>query len=256
MSFILNALRKSEQERRSLEAETLNDRILSAPPLKKSNKTAVFIAFLIVGNVFIIACIVWFFHNNSMSAPEVTTPITVSASPVQEKKLKTNVIIKPVQPEKLVQKIDSNTTSIAEMIDDQKPEPVITQLPVMPIIQKKPVPETIKPVVPAIKPEQPNKPLPVIKVTEPIKSTQPEIIPVKRDIPFLSELPIEFRQTVPKFHINVFVYSQQPDDRFVMIDMVKYKPGQHIKDTLLLKEILPVSMVIVYQNQEFQIERP
>jgi len=56
--------------------------------------------------------------------------------------------------------------------------------------------------------------------------------------------------------INVFVYSEHPEDCFVMIDMVKYKSGQQIKDAMLLKEIRPDSLVIVYQNREFQIERP
>jgi len=41
-----------------------------------------------------------------------------------------------------------------------------------------------------------------------------------------------------------------------MIDMVKYKPGQQIKDAMVLKEIRPDSLVVVYQNQAFQIERP
>jgi len=79
---------------------------------------------------------------------------------------------------------------------------------------------------------------------------------VKQDIPLLSDLPFEFRQTVPKFTINVFVYSQQPEERFVMIDMVKYKPGQQIKDVMMLKEILPDSLVVDYQNRTFKIERP
>lgn len=256
MSFILNALRKSEQERRNLEAETLNDKILPVQPLQKSNKTAIFITFLVIGNVLIIAGIVWFFQNNSISKEEIATLNTPPTFPVQEQKLKPKVLNKASQPEQPAPKPDSKITSISEMIDEQKPEPIATPLPVKSIVTKKPVADTVKPVVPDIKSEQPIKPLPVIKAAEPVESTSPEIVPVKRDIPFLSELPVEFRQSVPKFNINVFVYSQQPDERFVMIDMVKYKPGQQIKDKLLLKEILPVSLVIVYQNQEFQIERP
>lgn len=72
----------------------------------------------------------------------------------------------------------------------------------------------------------------------------------------LSDLPFEFRQTLPKFTINVFVYSQDPEERFIMIDMVKYKPGQQIKDAMLLKEILPDGFVIDYQNRVFKIKRP
>jgi len=38
--------------------------------------------------------------------------------------------------------------------------------------------------------------------------------------------------------------------------MVKYKPGQQIKDAMLLKEILPDGFVIDYQNRVFKIKRP
>jgi len=73
MSFILNALRKSEQERQALQSETVNDRIFLPQPQQKRSKTAKFIAFLVVSNVLIIACIVWFVLNNSTPKPSTTT---------------------------------------------------------------------------------------------------------------------------------------------------------------------------------------
>lgn len=84
----------------------------------------------------------------------------------------------------------------------------------------------------------------------------PETISVRQDIPFLNDLPLAFRQSLPKFTVNVFVYAQQPEDRFVMIDMVKYKAGQHTKNTMVIKKILADSLVVVYQNQTFKIKRP
>jgi general secretion pathway protein B len=69
-------------------------------------------------------------------------------------------------------------------------------------------------------------------------------------------LPIEFRRTIPELNINVFVYSEHGEESFVMIDMVKYKSGQQLKNGMTLKAILNDSLVIVYQNREFQIERP
>lgn len=259
MSFILNALRKSEQERRQLESETLTDRILPAQPIQKRNKTSVFLALLILGNVFIIAGIVWFFQKNSTSKPDIT--ISAPTLTTQEKKSKPKTIAKLSETEKPTHKVEPNSTSIANLIDEQKPAPTAAPIPAKPIIEKNTVTATPKPAPVTPKPAptiQAQAPIPTQSVTV-AKTVEPgpeEIVAIKSDIPFLSELPIEFRKSVPKLNINVFVYSQHPEDRFVMIDMVKYKPGQQIKDTLLLKEILPVSMVIVYQNQEFQIERP
>jgi general secretion pathway protein B len=75
-------------------------------------------------------------------------------------------------------------------------------------------------------------------------------------IPYLSDLPNDFRQSVPKMAINVFVYSRDPAERFVIINMVKYKAGQLTKDEVAIKEILPKSLVLNYRDQTFQIAQP
>ena len=251
MSFILNALRKSEQERQALQSETVNDRILLPQPQQKPSKATRFLVFLIVGNVFAIISIVWFFQYSRGPAPEITAQVIPKTSLVQEKKSEPKAM-KAVQPEKPKPGEASETRSIAELIDEQGALP----LAVKPIGIKKQVPEIIKQSELVNKVKLPIPNIPVIIAPTKAEPVPPETIAVKKDLPFLSELPFEFRQTVPAFTINVFVYSVQAEERFVMIDMVKYKPGQKIKNSMLLKEILPVSLVVVYQNQTFQIARP
>ena len=246
MSFILNALRKSEQERQIVQPETVTDKIRLQQPPQNRHKTAKFYAFLVTGNVLLIACLVWFAQKNSIPTPDLTAQPVSKALPAQETKDNSNVMGKVTQPEKPVQKKEAKTTSIAEWVETQKPEKVV--------VTKKPTADAAKP-LPII-----NKPvLPAsieIETAANLEPIPPEIIPVKKSPPFLSDLPYDFRQTVPKLTINVFVYSEHPEDCFVMIDMVKYKSGQQIKDAMVLKEIRPDSLVIVYQNREFQIERP
>ncbi|MEI6066566.1 MAG: general secretion pathway protein GspB [Methylococcaceae bacterium] len=246
MSFILNALRKSEQERQIVQSETVTDKILLQQPPQNRHKTAKFYAFLVTGNVLLIACLVWFVQKNSIPTPDLTAQPVSKALPAQETKDNSNVMGKVTQPEKPKQKTETQTTSIAEWVETQKPEKVaLTKKPTTDAT--KPLPITNKPVLPA----------PIeIETAANLEPNLPETIPVKKGPPFLSDLPYEFRQTVPKLSINVFVYSEHPEDCFVMIDMVKYKSGQQIKDAMVLKEIRPDSLVIVYQNREFQIERP
>jgi general secretion pathway protein B len=69
-------------------------------------------------------------------------------------------------------------------------------------------------------------------------------------------MPPEFRRNVPNLNINVFVYAKSPEDRFVIIDMKKYRAGQETADGLEIKEIKSNSLVISYQNKTFQIKRP
>jgi len=259
MSFILNALRKSEQERQALHPETVTDRILLHQPKQKRSKTTRFFAFLIIGNVLIIACIVWFVLNYSKPAPEKIAQAISKPLPVQETRVESDVIAKSMPQERPIQQTEAKTASISEWVEAQKPEPA--RLPVKPVIPKKPVPDMIKqPVIvnkPALPIQQTTPAIAAVKVEpEPPEAILEKKASVKNDIPFLSDLSYEFRQMVPKFNINVFVYSQQPEERFVMIDMIKYKSGQQIKDAMVLKEIRPDSLVVVYQNQTFRIKRP
>jgi len=253
MSFILNALRKSEQERQALQPETVTDRILLNQPQQNRGKTAKIFAFLIIGNILIIACIVWFVRNNSTPTPDTTAQTISKPVPAQETAVKSEAIAKLTQPERPTQKAEAQTTSIAKWVEAQKPEPA--PLPVKPVITKKPAAHIIKQFSVVAKSVVPTQVTPSLVATVKVEPNPPEPIPVKKDIPFLSDLPFEFRQSVPKITTNVFVYSNHPEESFVMIDMVKYKVGQQIKDAMLLKEIRPNSLVVVYQNRTFQIER-
>lgn len=249
MSFILNALRKSEQERQALQSDTVTDKILLPQPPQHHGNTTKLFAFLIIVNILIIACFGWFIRNSLISPPETTAPVISKPLPTQNVKLESKAIAKSIEPKRPVHKTEFETVSIAELIDGEKRESA--PLPAKPLVAKKPVAES------AIA-KYPNLPISETPAIAPAK-TQPDALqtlPVTTDIPFLNDLPSEFRQTVPKFTLNVFVYSPVPDERFVMVDMVKYKTGQQIKDALLLKEILPDSFVVDYRNRTFKIKRP
>ena len=242
MSFILNALRKSEQERQALQSETVTDKILLPQPPQNRSKINKLLVFLLIANMLVIAGIVWLVRNDSTLAPNTTTQTLPLPQPEQGAKLEAKAIDKSIQPKRLKQRAESEAASIAELIDKEKP--VTTK--------RTTAADAIKQPVIASKSEQA---IPAIASTK-VKPDEFEIISVTKDVPFLNDLPFEFRQTVPKFTINVFVYSREPAERFVMIDMVKYKPGQQIKDAMLLKEILPDGFVVDYQSRTFKIRRP
>jgi general secretion pathway protein B len=57
-------------------------------------------------------------------------------------------------------------------------------------------------------------------------------------------------------NINVYVYSEDPEQRFVIVDMAKYRPGQRIGDGPLLEAITPNSLVLHFEDRQFRIRRP
>ncbi|MDP2179472.1 general secretion pathway protein GspB [Methylicorpusculum sp.] len=264
MSYILNALRKSEQERQSKQPESVTNRILMQPP---ERKTAVigWIALAILGNVAAIAGIIWYVQN----LPE---PPRIDAAPVAS-----SVVLADSESK------DRPKTRPIELPKTRENQPAPKPLPATEQIAiSKPKTNPLKPVLPA-----PPKPVPV-KIKEPVEDAdkpasvvdnrsfdevieqvpdmtaialaaeqKPEPEPESANkIPYLSDLPNDFRQSVPKMAINVFVYARDPAERFVIINMVKYKAGQLTKDEVAIKEILPKSLVLNYRDQTFQIAQP
>ena len=277
MSYILNALRKSEQERRNKEPETLQHRIAEIPPPADA-KTPGLIAALIVINVLLLG---YFALDHYRRVPGSTVPVEASIEP------RTVEVIK-VKPENAADKdIKVEPEPVFEASSGQQPSPGSgNQIKVDPKpvakAEKKPV-ET-PPVITDKGSPQPTLPKtgnasgPVggdvqsrapaynsAASERPSESTRgqvkkdadPNIKPSETSpIPYLDELPYEFRQRIPSFNINVFVYSEQVAGSFVMIDMEKYKVGQRIKGALELKEIRPDSLVVRYDDRIFQIKRP
>ena len=254
MSFILNALRKSEQERQSLKAETVTDRILINQP--EQNKSKAVKLYVIVGmvNVLLIVGIVWFLKYSPVQSVNPTAPAVLANLPLPEVNGKAKSVVKIMPPEKKTQASDVKTTSIEDWVEAVKPKAVI---------------EIKKPVIPKDKPvEHVNQPSDVnksgfvaqvksqIKAVEPLSASIPESEPAKNDIPFLNSLPSQDNRSIPKLNINVFVYSEHAEESFVMIDMVKYKAGQHLENGMILKAIRPDSLVLDYQGRVFQLERP
>jgi general secretion pathway protein B len=249
MSFILNALRKSEQERQMLHAETVTDRIIINQLEPNKSKSVKFYAALIIGNVLLIFGIFIGLRYDPLTFLNTVPQATSSIS------LPPKVLLTPtITSEKPIRAETPKKASIAEWVNNQKP--VIKDLTTKPAIKKETTLEHVESYYHLKKTTIPAENNPA-KINEKSQDTNSDRrIPESTKISFLSDLPVEFRRTVPRLNINVFVYSEHGEESFVMIDMVKYKSGQQLKNGMMLKAILNDSLLMSYQNQEFQIERP
>ncbi len=295
MSYILNALRKSERERQAIEPETVTARIVAhkAPRHQSTNRL---VAALIAINL---AVLVYFLGFNEKTANEKTPTAATQPEPsVVQPEASRAEIKSPALHETRSQ--PPKAFPIAAIVEARSAAPVTpppgkpavaTKQPIEPAKQAlapSPLPVTqhaestavpavksdaakeqpIEPVKPVLAPQQPDiqkgepakdiiqKPEPTTATvpTPPVQAHAP--VQPKNDLPFLDELPSEFGRSLPDLPINVFSYSSTPAERFVMIDMVKYTPGQRIKDQLELKEIRADSIVVTYNDRTFKIKRP
>ncbi len=78
-------------------------------------------------------------------------------------------------------------------------------------------------------------------------------VPIPNRIYNLSELPLPVRQNLPDFLVSVFLYSDDPTSRLVRINGQMMKEGQYLNPGLKLEEIVPSGVIFSYQNYRFLI---
>lgn len=254
MSYILNALRKSEQERQDGHAETLENRIQRTqdePP----KKTSFWLVILVLINLFFLSYFIWSFSqdkDNQSTAEQATAEVkkAIKAEPELKTESKTIAHLPPPAVEKPAIETPKSPPqhTIAEQIKNQRTirKPTIDKTKRREKQRTESVKQEIKPIIQAQQLNEQEK----IFIAKTEASEKQD-----NDAPYLSELDYDFRRTVPNIDINVYVYAEKEQDRFIMIKMQKYQQGQQIDSEMTLKEIRMNSLVIEYKNKVFQIKR-
>ena len=61
--------------------------------------------------------------------------------------------------------------------------------------------------------------------------------------------------SLPELHVDIHVYSEVAEDRFVFINMNKHKEGSRLADGPLVREITPGGVVLVQNGTTFLLPR-
>ena len=69
------------------------------------------------------------------------------------------------------------------------------------------------------------------------------------------ELPSEFRSGLTLPRLDLHVYSDDPQSRFILVSLKKYREGERLESGLLLEEVLPEGMVMSYRGERFLVEK-
>jgi general secretion pathway protein B len=75
------------------------------------------------------------------------------------------------------------------------------------------------------------------------------------EIPFWEEMPIEMRSRLSPMRIDVHVYSEEPGRRFVLMNLHKYRQGDSLENGVNVEEIVPDGIVISYMNELYKIRK-
>ncbi len=223
MSYILDALKKAEQERdlgRVPRIETVQD---GAP------RRARVLPWLIAGILLVnVAALIWWLRPGAHNA--VTTPVQKPPRPASPSPAPSPALA-PLAP----------ATPAAPPVN-RMPAPTVVAPPVAtttPLTQ----PESLESVKTAVVPVAPSLPTPVAK-------------PVITQLPLLRDLPADFRAEIPTLSLDVHVYAPATNHRFVLINMKKYREGDQLAEGPRIEEITEAGVVLNYRGRTFRIARP
>lgn len=263
MSYILNALRKSERERAALQPDTVTDRIDAHPTPERQSSVGI-----VIGLVALNAAILGYFLALAPGKTELAVQQTSAASDLA---LGTDKVSKPAKmltvPKNAVTETISPVTTApaADRPADKGKRPIepaktTAELPQPPQRNITAQPESAVDANLVARSENQAKalaqtvaPPPGGGMVSPAVSATP--VRSKDRLTTVDELPADVRRALPNLPINVLSYSPNPAERFVMIDMVKYLPGQMIKDQLELKAVEEDGIVVDYDGRIFKINR-
>jgi general secretion pathway protein B len=74
-------------------------------------------------------------------------------------------------------------------------------------------------------------------------------------LPSISEINLTGDQALPEMHLDVHVYATKPADRFVYINMRKYKEGNTLQEGPVLERIRRDGVVLNYRGLRFILPR-
>jgi general secretion pathway protein B len=86
-------------------------------------------------------------------------------------------------------------------------------------------------------------------------SQNPSAVPASDRYPTLQEVRASGKIQLPDLHLDIHVYSATPKDRFVFINMSKLREGSRLDEGPVIEEITPDGVVLEHQGQHFLLPR-
>lgn len=234
MSYILDALRKSETERRQGKIPDLGQQVhLIHKPRKKQIPPAVWIAVALMLNAAVLAVVFW-------PSPQVDQPV-IKAVPVTPAASEPAPSPAPA-PESAP--ATANTVPRENTQETTSPQAGTTGAA-----------DTEPAALPPVVADQPAWERPTIIVPSPPDARDYQPLPDTRPagrVPHLVELPLSFQKSIPDLTFNSHIYASEPSARRVMINNNYLRRGDSFSG-LKVENITEDGVVLSKQGQRFRV---
>lgn len=212
MSYILDALRKSETERRQGRVPDLGQQVqMIHKPRRKSIPVMVWVALGLVLNAAILAWAFW---------PRASVTAIQGPAGPSEETARSRVEAEPVAPEPEPVKAEPALSSPPPTTSTRGADTLANAIEI-------PVPKVTEPPVEEASRERPTVIVPTPREPRAVNpsNTTDSDAPAERT-PHLVELPLSFQKRVPDLIFNSHIYASEPSSRRVMINDNYLRPGE------------------------------
>jgi general secretion pathway protein B len=257
MSYILDALKKSEAERARGAVPGLHTQTDSAPQAvggsTVSGKVVVWIALAVMVIAISTAAFAWLGKPRAPAMPDqgelapVTQPTPASQIVAQAPQVKP---IAPIAPPVVIV-----TPPAASSAPTAPPPPAAT-----PEIQKTAPADLAKPKIEEKKPEakiaETSTPKPAAAPDPlPVRKTEPvEVaVPPENRVGSLRDLPPNLQKDIPPIAFSGYIYSSNPADRSVLIGNRLLREGDQVAPGLTLERLLQKDAILNYMGHRFRV---
>lgn len=236
MSYILDALKKSEQERR---IGAVPDLSMTQAPARAVPRWPRWLLGALLLNAVILLAVGWHVWGGRQDAQRSAAPVALPAPATVD-----------VPPTSTPATAAANAAPVAPPVNSApspSPEPVSGSATTA--LSAEPVLETVSPESEQAVLGPDLEPLPESAPEEPSA-----IVAV--DAPLWEDLPAAERDGLPVPRIDVHVFASEPERRFVLINLHKYLEGDTLDSGAVIETILADGIVLSYQGQHYRVDRP
>lgn len=273
MSYLLDALRKADQERGGSAAPPASLAVHYEAPEKRSNWWWLIASLLLVN---IVAAGYLLFGDSVSDGTQIValgqrpTALIASSEPAAIAKPSPTVTtetvapVEPVAAPEIVPTMEPTAQPIPMADPTQQPLPI----PAAPVAGPQ---SALVPALPPVRLITTATPEPAARASAPVprrlaatkkpvlpvtKAPQPDPVPVTPinalpQLPFLSQLPEALRSELPRMNIRAIVDHAVPAKRFVLINAGKYREGDAMAPGLALEQITAQGVVMDYKGNRF-----
>lgn len=229
MSYILDALRKSEQERQPGKPARPGGPVHNVSlPWRGGWLLMIGIVLLL----FLLAAAVVFWHS---TVKRISTEAAVAATSPTEAPPAVPPVTEPaavIPSPVMAVKRESPVRDLAEQM----------QVPV-PVTSKKPS-------------TAPRRKAAAIEQHPTSQTDGPAVLLETDNTPLLQQMPLEMQRAIPPMAVTIHVYSPQDSQRILFINNREYHQGSLIEGGARVEVIVPDGVVLSYQGERFKLPRP